>query len=129
MIRRSAFVSTRRRPTAAPDFAIHSGNLPCLFFMGGPHLRIATFAAAVLLAACGGSTPDPHPEIIADCDVNQQTGCDGGYKCSIRMLDGETHCVPPGPKQAYTDCATDDECRSEEHTSELQSHVNLVCRL
>ncbi|MFT3835743.1 MAG: hypothetical protein QM723_01950 [Myxococcaceae bacterium] len=73
-------------------------------------MRIAVCTTAVLLAACGGSTPDPHPEIIADCDVTHQTGCDGGYKCSVRMLDGNTHCVPPGPKQAYTDCTTDDEC-------------------
>jgi hypothetical protein len=49
-------------------------------------------------------------EIIVSCDVSHQTGCDGGYKCSVRQLDGETHCVPPGPKQAYADCVTDDEC-------------------
>src|SRR5690242_21198329 len=33
----------------------------------------------------------------------------------------------PGEPGAHT--MTPDEVRSEEHTSELQSHVNLVCRL
>src|SRR4051812_49655463 len=31
--------------------------------------------------------------------------------------------------RANVNCATTAESRSEEHTSELQSHVNLVCRL
>src|SRR4029434_3638793 len=29
----------------------------------------------------------------------------------------------------YRDSGTQAECRSEEHTSELQSHLNIVCRL
>src|SRR5690242_20775820 len=32
----------------------------------------------------------------------------------------------PSPSPAHSPAAR---CRSEEHTSELQSHVNLVCRL
>src|SRR5260370_4211468 len=35
--------------------------------------------------------------------------------------------VPPDP--ATMNSLTDEEKRSEEHTSELQSHLNLVCRL
>src|SRR5690242_21322080 len=31
--------------------------------------------------------------------------------------------------RASSSCQTEIELRSEEHTSELQSHVNLVCRL
>src|SRR5690242_21429159 len=47
-----------------------------------------------------------------------------------RMLSNQTHrsCTDPdatlGQKQG-----TPRQLRSEEHTSELQSHVNLVCRL
>src|SRR2546430_12911724 len=32
-------------------------------------------------------------------------------------------------RNLLTGCVTDDGCRSEEHTSELQSQSNLVCRL
>src|SRR5690242_21538237 len=36
---------------------------------------------------------------------------------------------PPGGPPARAGCWYDKAARSEEHTSELQSHVNLVCRL
>src|SRR5690242_21260118 len=34
-----------------------------------------------------------------------------------------------GPEEASMSSAASEATRSEEHTSELQSHVNLVCRL
>src|SRR6516225_6534630 len=34
-----------------------------------------------------------------------------------------------GPGRLYFHFSVHEEARSEEHTSELQSHVNLVCRL
>src|SRR5436190_17322603 len=40
------------------------------------------------------------------------------------------HCLAVAPAQAYRHSATAVAClRSEEHTSELQSHSDLVCRL
>src|SRR5690242_21165548 len=36
---------------------------------------------------------------------------------------------PPGPRRPRRVASATDVGRSEEHTSELQSHVNLVCRL
>src|SRR2546430_8350576 len=39
---------------------------------------------------------------------------------------GKTDTSPPGRRPAFTPKAA---CRSEEHTSELQSQSNLVCRL
>src|SRR5690242_21557790 len=39
---------------------------------------------------------------------------------------GSAHSAAPSPTTTGTECA---EPRSEEHTSELQSHVNIVCRL
>src|SRR5260370_23620363 len=35
----------------------------------------------------------------------------------------------PRQHHAYAGCFGRDDLRSEEHTSELQSHLNLVCRL
>src|SRR6267142_7209161 len=37
--------------------------------------------------------------------------------------------LPPRPRSRSPSSAAEPSSRSEEHTSELQSHVNLVCRL
>src|SRR5438477_10126084 len=46
----------------------------------------------------------------------------------IRILKDDLHVAPPPAQSAGTQ-ARQILARSEEHTSELQSHVNLVCRL
>src|SRR5260370_2035234 len=38
-------------------------------------------------------------------------------------------CINPGGVQRYSTVCAEGKSRSEEHTSELQSHLNLVCRL
>src|SRR5690242_21569127 len=40
-----------------------------------------------------------------------------------------TPATQAGPLEAHKPSKSKDPTRSEEHTSELQSHVNLVCRL
>src|SRR5690242_20825090 len=47
------------------------------------------------------------------------------FRSEGRILDGHRYRRGYVQRQA----AGDDDDRSEEHTSELQSHVNLVCRL
>src|SRR5438477_9764402 len=58
---------------------------------------------------------------VADCFVSTiPVPCES--PCSPARRAGETHAH-------YRDRNGAHEARSEEHTSELQSHVNLVCRL
>src|SRR5260370_7109128 len=66
------------------------------------------------------------------------------FRSNVRELDHSRHCPAPtrrsqkGGGCVKTPCELEsrgicfgigDEARSEEHTSELQSHLNLVCRL
>src|SRR5260370_7407360 len=49
-----------------------------------------------------------------------------------RQLDARKSCLGEAAADVGEDCGGDqvaDAARSEEHTSELQSHLNLVCRL
>src|SRR5438477_8269399 len=54
-----------------------------------------------------------------------------GHPRERRRRDGVVLRVGPGPRPPVPDLVAVPEqaARSEEHTSELQSHVNLVCRL
>src|SRR5688572_22677581 len=47
------------------------------------------------------------------------------FQCVGRARDGEQHGAPQPCEHEYVQ----DQARSEEHTSELQSQSNLVCRL
>src|SRR5438477_4312961 len=49
--------------------------------------------------------------------------------CRLRFRRGAPHRAAAGPADAPPCCVGGASWRSEEHTSELQSHVNLVCRL
>src|SRR5690242_21105965 len=53
---------------------------------------------------------------------------ESGLIASLHLLDGERRHLLRGAAPSLPD-AYNDAIRSEEHTSELQSHVNLVCRL
>src|SRR5690242_21530366 len=53
-----------------------------------------------------------------------------GWKCVVSVADiAAVQTVVAFPKGAHPERDPDLFLRSEEHTSELQSHVNLVCRL
>src|SRR5438477_9033408 len=49
-----------------------------------------------------------------------------GTSCDLRSASSES---PSLPGMTTSERIKSQEVRSEEHTSELQSHVNLVCRL
>src|SRR2546426_1728085 len=73
-------------------------------------------------SACGFSgVPSPSrvssfaPAAWATGNVQERTGLPS--TCTVQA----PHCARPQPKRGP--------CRSEEHTSELQSPCNLVCRL
>src|SRR5438477_2831643 len=60
------------------------------------------------------SLPSPSSRARSCCATKGGGGAGTGGCCACRSRDGSS--APSTP-------------RSEEHTSELQSHVNLVCRL
>src|SRR4051812_49897389 len=51
------------------------------------------------------------------------------FRSRVVARDEETEQARVGREQARIHLSGDGVARSEEHTSELQSHVNLVCRL
>src|SRR5260370_24509877 len=53
---------------------------------------------------------------VRDCPVSRLR------RCACRRVNRDRSCIAEGVK-------LDNLVRSEEHTSELQSHLNLVCRL
>src|SRR5260370_23267042 len=78
------------------------------------------------------TVPTPQRSVLVPCRT-----WGTGQACShgpLDPLDKRRQCFPalrrPAPQGsiAYV-CPMDPEVRSEEHTSELQSHLNLVCRL
>src|SRR5690242_20949651 len=58
-------------------------------------------------------------------DGTKRKGATGGYS----LCSGQLAAVSPSSHRAALTIRHIVKLRSEEHTSELQSHVNLVCRL
>src|SRR5260370_29959516 len=56
----------------------------------------------------------------------ERTASTGGYKLPLIRLQSADDALDLGASMRL---GSDDPRRSEEHTSELQSHLNLVCRL
>src|SRR5207237_9898045 len=91
-----------------------SASIPSAFtFLPAPAMCSLSLHDALPIFA-GGLGP-PHCRSVRLCSPQVSPAC-------LRDLDHEASILaePPG------NCAAD---RSEEHTSELQSHLNIVCRL
>src|SRR5204863_8660356 len=71
-----------------------------------------------------GTAPDEAERAQATAEKRLQLAqvCVDGLRALHVQNDRERSCVPGGPDLF-------DACRSEEHTSELQSRRDLVCRL
>src|SRR5690554_2280012 len=69
----------------------------------------------------GDATPDAEESDAAVCDPANQCASECCESAELCLRDA---CVLPGQT-----CEHNLECRSEEHTSELQSRPHLVCRL
>src|SRR5256885_12060614 len=77
--------------------------------------------------------PDAHATALSGVEGLEELVHDVGLQADSHILHGQTHPI------AVVTCSSDQElpptivyaghCRSEEHTSELQSPCNLVCRL
>src|SRR4051812_49956755 len=84
-------------------------------------------AAALTIAACGGDDSakktTPTPEASADLSAIKTYLLDHTQRLSRDVATMKDNA------QQYHDLDAGVDDRSEEHTSELQSHVNLVCRL
>src|SRR2546430_4284127 len=59
--------------------------------------------------------------------ISRPPGCAFHPRCFLSQ--GRLRCREEVPALQTTDTGADHESRSEEHTSELQSQSNLVCRL
>src|SRR5260370_4016725 len=67
-----------------------------------------------------------HPEITPQRKLHPTRHGGAGYRYNDRLIQFE----PRGSQRTTGNLgAIADSRRSEEHTSELQSHLNLVCRL
>src|SRR5690606_41581803 len=97
-------------------------SILCIFFFQryGPHRDLHSFPtrrSSDLGAADAMHVRIPAEEEVAEPIVLQIDGV-GGRADAHLVIEAERHSV-----------ATITRCRSEEHTSELQSRENLVCRL
>src|SRR5688572_78898 len=79
------------------------------------------------LTAADARRPEPEPLLLAAQRV-QQVDRDAGAACRQRMPDCDCAAARVGARAVETELAQS-QSRSEEHTSELQSQSNLVCRL
>src|SRR5438477_3486696 len=76
------------------------------------------------------STLFPYTTLFRSCrGLGPQTVSPGA--CGLRRAPATCtlRVRPRGPRRSRVPAAISQGDRSEEHTSELQSHVNLVCRL
>src|SRR6266480_1052460 len=90
-----------------------------------PVSGVGEAAGAALAAAAAGLSAAGCPGLsVAVTGAPGAAGCPAAPGCP-----GAAGCCAAGCPGAAGCCAAGCPGRSEEHTSELQSHVNLVCRL
>src|SRR4051812_49478179 len=103
-------------------------------------VSLACLTAVLALSACG--TPGSSGDSVSQPSGAVSTGFDTSKHVTLTMWDTENATGPSKAEdeliqqfeQKYPNVTVKrvellDQLRSEEHTSELQSHVNLVCRL
>src|SRR5438034_8298301 len=88
--------------------------LCCLFFF-------------LLLRLPPGSTLFPYTTLFRSCAATRATWRDAAPTRRACGSRGRSVCRPL--RMVVEEAAADPRVRSEEHTSELQSHSDLVCRL
>src|SRR5256885_2379911 len=113
-------------------------------FEAGPYTyRGSAFTATVAVTGAGGLTLTPASSYSGDCtNVTGPNGCTASYTWtpdanhtgssdskSITITQATSTTTVSCPAGPYTFDGTAHTPRSEEHTSELQSPCNLVCRL
>ena len=85
-------------------------------------------------------SPRPHPSVVTadtegamtDAHVSRETEdppLAQEAKRAVEILNPSGEITMPRPPRRRTMCVANQKGRSEEHTSELQSLTNLVCRL
>src|SRR5690242_20915302 len=84
--------------------------------------RSTLFPYTTLFRSVGRGCARVHRKAIADPDV---AAAMSGSAMLSRARSGDVTALCPGDAGSFRRTPS----RSEEHTSELQSHVNLVCRL
>src|SRR5690242_21464604 len=110
---------------------MHTSFSPgCQCSKGKPRFDLWLRAAWQYLAFALPGRPEPQswrrPAILDTHPESTRSLFPTRLAISRRRLDGTSRC---GAKAATVGGAVSRIFRSEEHTSELQSHVNLVCRL
>src|SRR5690554_7737946 len=122
MLRRAKSILRTNKFTALYDKGYHTGSEFCT----AHQLDIKTLVA---IPAIGRASQAPHPKYNAENFIyNQKTDtytCPEGHKLTSNQSHYKTRNYTF--KQYKTKACKG--CRSEEHTSELQSRPHLVCRL
>src|SRR5207247_11353169 len=87
-------------------------------------LPYTTLFRSQLLGIGKRITPEPHDPLLRAFRNSASSGA-SGFSSSARLAGAlQVPCVPTVARSAQRS-----QLRSEEHTSELQSRVDLVCRL
>src|SRR5699024_6875606 len=98
-----------------------------------PDASVLTLAAAATLAAQGVTSQGEQaarPPAADPWDVTDTWRLSGHYRQVLAFTDGDTTWPVTFTRDGHAQQLThDDVSRSEEHTSELQSRFDLVCRL
>src|SRR5438132_10816608 len=85
--------------------------------MPSTHITTLSLHDALPISGCRGGGPPRLPQ-IRTCAINASGSSSRGFACATaHRMDGNRRRQRVDPQ------------RSEEHTSELQSHSDLVCRL
>src|SRR6266571_7662431 len=85
-----------------------------------PDARVSRKTAACLLRV----PPEASPASTGETASTEHAQAEGSLACMR-----SNGCHPWRARRPARSCGGVGDGRSEEHTSELQSHVNLVCRL
>src|SRR6266480_4740418 len=113
---------TRDSSSATPAF--YRGRTPgCVIWVASPTVA-STESIRMMMAVMLSSPPWRFASVIRSSTCSRSSDLPPGAPPAEGL-----RASPSGrPRRAGTGPAVS-RCRSEEHTSELQSHVNLVCRL